>query len=71
MQLKAKQEFAWAHNGHTVEAFVAGQVFTTENAELIEVSIGEGWAEEVKAHKSAPENKAKAKRCAPSDAEKP
>ena len=56
MQLKAKQDFTWAHCGTNVEAFTAGQVFEAADPELIAVSVREGWAEEVKAHKAAPEN---------------
>jgi len=58
MQLKAKQDFTWAHCCTNVEAFTAGQVFEAADPELIAVSVREGWAEEVKAHKTAPENKA-------------
>jgi hypothetical protein len=69
MQLKAKQEFSWAHHGYQVETFAAGQVFETEDAELVSVSVREGWAAEVKAHKGAPENKAKTKGAAAADPE--
>jgi hypothetical protein len=60
MQLKAKQDFTWAHRGIEVEQFVAGQVFEASDSELVTVAVREGWAEEVKAHKGAPENKAEA-----------
>jgi hypothetical protein len=58
MQLKAKKDFSWAHKGCVVEHFKAGQVIESDDSELVSVSVREGWAEEVKAHKHAPENKA-------------
>lgn len=61
MQLKAKTNFSWAHQGVRIEHFEAGQVIETDDHELITVAKSEGWAEEVKAHKAAPENKGKPK----------
>lgn len=61
MQIKAKSNFSWAHQGVRIEHFEAGQVIDTEDQELITVATSEGWAEEVKAHKGAPENKGKTK----------
>lgn len=65
MKLFAKQAFSWAHRGCIVEHFEKGQEIETEDEDLIEVSIREGWAEGdkaskpvvTKAQKAAPENK--------------
>ena len=46
MQLKAKQDFTWAHNGVRIESFEKGQEIETEDLDLIEVSVREGWAEQ-------------------------
>jgi len=63
MELKAKKPFSWAHQGVRIEEYEAGQPITTDDADLIEVSLREGWTEKAgqpasnKAKKAAPENK--------------
>lgn len=63
MELKAKKPFSWAHQGVRIEAFEADQLITTDDADLIAVSLDEGWTEKAhkpaanKAKKAAPENK--------------
>jgi len=64
MKLIAKKDFSFSTDGSTLVAYPAGTVIETDHAELIEVSVREGWAEsptkkapENKARKSAPENK--------------
>jgi len=63
MELKAKKPFSWAHQGVRIQEFEAGQTIATEDPELIEVSMREGWTEKAdkpaanKAKKAAPENK--------------
>lgn len=58
MQLKAKQDFSWAHRGVEVEEFAKGQIINTEDQDLIRVSVEEGWAEEGKAPSKAEQKKA-------------
>lgn len=53
MQIKAKQDFSWAHGGCVVEAFAADQVIDTDDAELVRVACDEGWAEIVAAGDSS------------------
>jgi hypothetical protein len=62
MKLKIKQDFAFAHRGVDVRHYEAGQEIESDDADLIEVAIREGWAvnsvqPEGKARKGAPENK--------------
>lgn len=67
MKLIAKQDFSYSTNGYTLVPYMKGQEFETDHAELIEVSVREGWAESPtekadkapanKARKAAPENK--------------
>lgn len=45
MKLIAKQDFKWAHRGVEIEEFTEGQEILTDDAELIEVALAEGWAE--------------------------
>ncbi|HLO63168.1 MAG TPA: hypothetical protein VK165_09420 [Azonexus sp.] len=49
MHLKAKQAFSWAHRGVEIEEFAKGQNIETEDKDLIEVSLAEGWTEKAKA----------------------
>lgn len=44
MKLIALAPFSWAHRGVQVEHFDEGAEIETEDQDLIEVSIGEGWA---------------------------
>lgn len=45
MQLKVINAFKWAHRGVEVEEFAEDQVIDTEDKDLIEVSLREGWTE--------------------------
>lgn len=56
MKLIAKQDFSYSTNGYTLVPYAKGQEFETDHAELIEVSMREGWAESPT--KKAPANKA-------------
>ena len=44
MKLIAQQDFSWAHRGVEVESFEAGAKIETDDQDLIDVSISEGWA---------------------------
>lgn len=44
MKLIAQQDFSWAHRGIDVERFEKDAEIETEDQDLIEVSIAEGWA---------------------------
>jgi hypothetical protein len=62
MNLKIKTEFVFAHRGVELKTYTAGEVVETNDEQLIEVAIAEGWAvdadqPESKAKKGAPENK--------------
>jgi hypothetical protein len=62
MNLKIKADFAFAHRGVEFKTYTAGEVVETDDAQLIEIAIAEGWAvdadqPESKAKKGAPENK--------------
>lgn len=46
MKLTATQAFSWAHRGVEIVQYEAGQVIDTEDPDLIEVAIREGWAEQ-------------------------
>lgn len=43
MKLKVKTPFKWAHQGVRVEEFEPGQVIETDDQDLIDVSLHEGW----------------------------
>lgn len=62
MKLQAKIAFNWAHKGVEVESFVEGQQIDTDDQDLIDVSLAEGWAvvgeNQTKAIANSPENKA-------------
>lgn len=69
MKLIALKDFSYSTNGSTLVPYVAGEEINTEHAELIEVSMREGWttpaekalkAPRNKANKAAPENKSSA-----------
>ena len=45
MKLIAKQDFSYSTNGYTLVFYVKGTEIETDHAELIEVSLREGWAE--------------------------
>jgi len=44
MQLKAKEDFSWAHAGVRIEHYAKGAIIETEDEDLIRVSREEGWA---------------------------
>lgn len=44
MKLKATKDFSWAHRGVEIEQFKEGQVFDTDDKDLITVAKREGWA---------------------------
>lgn len=82
MKLIALIDFSWAHRGCDVEVFAKGQPIETEDADLIRVSLEEGWTEDgdAKARAAAQANQqpqeqldmAAAEQQAPADmAEKP
>lgn len=60
MQLKAVQAFSWAHRHVEIREYAEGDVIDTEDQDLIEVSIREGWAVDA-AEAVAPAVKAPAK----------
>lgn len=66
MKLIAIKDFSFSTDGSTLVAYPAGTEIETDHAELIEVSVREGWASSTekadkpvqnKARKAAPENK--------------
>ena len=67
MKLIAKKDFSYSTDGIHLVAYAMGDEIDTDHAELIQVSVREGWAESPtekaekapanKARKSAPENK--------------
>lgn len=65
MKLDILKGFVFAHGGHRVVGYQAGQSIETDDAELVAVATAEGWAAEAgampapkaKARKAAPENK--------------
>lgn len=64
MKLEILKGFAFAHGGHRVVQYHAGQSIETDDAELVAVAMAEGWATDsaaaapkAKARKAAPENK--------------
>lgn len=67
MKLTAKKDFSYSTDGIHLTAYTQGQEIDTDHAELIEVSVREGWAASPtekadkpvanKARKAAPENK--------------
>lgn len=44
MRIAIKKAFDWAHRGIEIEHFAEGQEIETEDADLIAVSVAEGWA---------------------------
>lgn len=49
MKLKVLKDFEWAHRHVHVKAYVKGQVFETEDKDLIRVGKEEKWVSEAKA----------------------
>ncbi len=43
MKLIAQEDFKWAHRGVEVEEFEAGAEIETDDQDLIDVSVAEGW----------------------------
>jgi len=58
MYLKVKKAFSWAHRGVEIEHFAEGHGFDTEDKDLIEVSLAEGWTEKAKAPTKAEQKSA-------------
>jgi hypothetical protein len=44
MKLIATQAFSWAHRGVEIAHYQAGEGIDTEDTDLIDVAIREGWA---------------------------
>lgn len=44
MNLKVKQAFDWAHHGVAVVSYAVGDEIETDDQDLIEVALREGWA---------------------------
>lgn len=63
MKLDILKGFVFAHGGHRVVEYQAGQSIETDDAELVAVATAEGWAAEAGAAPVAP--KAKARKAAP------
>lgn len=63
MKLKIVQDFLYFHGGCNRVDYAAGQDVETDDAEMVDVAVANGWAKkadkpaENKAHKAAPENK--------------
>lgn len=47
--LKVKNPFSWAHQHVNIKDYAKGDVIETDDADLIQVSVKEGWATESKA----------------------
>ena len=58
MKLIVLKDFSYSTNGYTLETYSAGDEIDTEHAELIEVSMREGWASPAEKALKAPRNKA-------------
>ena len=65
MQITIKKTFLWAHQGIHVKEYAEGSEVETDDADMVEVALSEGWATTEgddkpakKARKAAPENKA-------------
>ena len=46
MQLKIVKTFLWAHQGINVKEYTEGTEVETDDAEMVEVALAEGWATE-------------------------
>lgn len=53
MKLNVIKAFDWAHRGVQIEHFEVGQEIETEDEDLIDVAIREGWAEDESGEKKA------------------
>lgn len=58
MQLKVITDFSWAHRHVEIKEHKSGDIIETDDQDLIDVSIGEGWAVDA-AEAGAPEVTAK------------
>ena len=69
MKLKAIKQFSWAHGGHSVKEYEAGQEIDTDEVctsetdavDFERVTVEEGWTQEAAAADKAPAAKGKAK----------
>lgn len=48
MKLTVKKAFKWAHRHVDVKEYAEGDEIVTDDADLIDVSTREGWAEQAK-----------------------
>jgi hypothetical protein len=46
MQIKVIKTFLWAHQGITVKEYAEGSDVETDDADMVEVALAEGWATE-------------------------
>lgn len=46
MQIKVIKTFLWAHQGINVKEYAEGSEVETDDAEMMEVALAEGWATE-------------------------
>ena len=46
MQLKIVKTFLWAHHGINVKQYTEGTEVETDDADMVEVALAEGWATE-------------------------
>jgi hypothetical protein len=44
MKLIAIQDFSWAHRGCIVQAYAVGDDIETDEQDMVDVTIREGWA---------------------------
>lgn len=62
MKLIVQENFNWAHRGIDIQQFEAGAEFETEDQDLIEVSIKEGWTAPADGDAEAPAARTRAKK---------
>ena len=62
MKLIAQKNFSWAHRGVEVEHFEAGVEIETDDEDLIEVSMAEGWTAPADGQAPAPAKSPRAKK---------
>jgi len=46
MQIKVIKTFLWAHQGITVKEYAEGSDVETDDADMVDVALAEGWATE-------------------------
>lgn len=60
MQLTAIKAFSWAHRHVEIREYAEGELIETDDQDLIEVSIREGWAADAAAPEEKPATTGKA-----------